>query len=698
MNQVIAGRCETNAPSASVVSTLPSACTSDTDTDFSTTQSKTFAIIGNKHIPLNSNINANETLINTPTLDPNDMSTICYSESFYYDSGDSNPVIPKNISPCKSYNNLYKSYNNHFITQTPSYTFPTSTTSKKITASPNVISPKFAHNSLPTDHNYCIQSTGCSLSTLKCMSLNVNGLLSKLKFNDFLDYLHSFDLIGISETKLDNYDDINLENFNTFSKNRQKYRHKSGGIVLLVKNNISKYIEIIPSKCNDILWFSINQKLLGFKLICGIVYIPPEGSPYHNVEIFNDVETELSNIKSPDSEVCIFGDTNARTSSKSDFVTTDPFTTNNVNADSFPDLPNTAEFLEFHGLPLKRKSQDKCSNNLGYKLLKFCKSSGLCIANGRLGDDRYIGKTTCKNVSVVDYVIASPKILTYLTKFSIADFNTIFSYVHCAIEFNLKSNPPNVIPGNTDTSTGENYPDACQNIKYTKQWNESIEKDYLSHLLNSSNTIQALNTDMENLLENLPLNQNQIDNFAERFSKIILSDTSLLYKKKFIKHSKPSSIVKPQNPWYNNVCHEAKKKNYKARTKYHNFKCEANLADLKLKSKDYKKTVKNQFNAYNKGIARKLRNLRSNNCKEYWRVINNIEGNKNTKCNISAEALFEHFNNLNSTSNDSEDPNQINIDEINRGLNNDLINDPFTNNEIEKAIKSLKNNKAHGID
>ena len=93
------------------------------------------------------------------------------------------------------------------------------------------------------------------------MSLNVNGLLSKLKFNDFLDYLCTFDLIRLSETKLDNYDDFNLENFSIFSKNRQKYR--SGG-VLLVKNNISKYIEIIPSECNNILWFSINQKLLGF--------------------------------------------------------------------------------------------------------------------------------------------------------------------------------------------------------------------------------------------------------------------------------------------------------------------------------------------------------------------------------------------------------------------------------------------------
>ena len=102
--------------------------------------------------------------------------------------------------------------------------------------------------------------------------------------------------------------------------------------------------------------------------------------------------------------------------------------------------------------------------------------------------------------------------------------------------------------GNANTTTHENHPDTCQNTKYTKQWNETIEKDYLSYLLNSSNAIQALNTDMENLMENLPLNQTQIDNFAERFSKIILSDTSLLYKKKVIKHNKPGSKDKSQIP------------------------------------------------------------------------------------------------------------------------------------------------------
>ena len=68
------------------------------------------------------------------------------------------------------------------------------------------------------------------------------------------------------------------------------------------------------------------------------------------------------------------------------------------------------------------------------------------------------------------------------------------------------------------------------------------------------------------------------------------------------------------------------------------------------------------------------------------------------RCNICPEVLFKHFNKLNNTPNNGEDSNQINIDEINRGLNNDLTNVSFTNDEIEKAIKSLKNNKVHGID
>jgi hypothetical protein len=46
---------------------------------------------------------------------------------------------------------------------------------------------------------------------------------------------------------------------------------------------------------------------------------------------------------------------------------------------------------------------DKSKNKLGNLLLIFCKGNSMFIINGRVGNDKNIGRFTCRNVSVVDY-------------------------------------------------------------------------------------------------------------------------------------------------------------------------------------------------------------------------------------------------------------------------------------------------------
>ena len=58
------------------------------------------------------------------------------------------------------------------------------------------------------------------------------------------------------------------------------------------------------------------------------------------------------------------------------------------------------------GFPTER--QDLQLNNYGKRLLEVCKSFRLCIANGRLGSDRFLGSKTCKGYSVIDFAILSP--------------------------------------------------------------------------------------------------------------------------------------------------------------------------------------------------------------------------------------------------------------------------------------------------
>jgi hypothetical protein len=73
--------------------------------------------------------------------------------------------------------------------------------------------------------------------------------------------------------------------------------------------------------------------------------------------------------------------------------------------------------LEELDIPLRRANEDKVINQYVRKLLDFCKYNDVFILISRIGEDKDIGKCTCKNVGVVDYVIASPEYLKHIANF-----------------------------------------------------------------------------------------------------------------------------------------------------------------------------------------------------------------------------------------------------------------------------------------
>ena len=98
------------------------------------------------------------------------------------------------------------------------------------------------------------------------MSLNVNGLCSKLKYEDLEDYINKFEIVGLTETKLGDCDHVEIEKFELFAKNRKNFKSRSGGVALLVSNNIVKHVKIVQSDCESALWFLISGNLLGYVL------------------------------------------------------------------------------------------------------------------------------------------------------------------------------------------------------------------------------------------------------------------------------------------------------------------------------------------------------------------------------------------------------------------------------------------------
>ena len=86
-----------------------------------------------------------------------------------------------------------------------------------------------------------------------------------------------------------------------------------------------------------------------------------------------------------------------------------------------------------------RKSQDVGKNNFGHVLIDFCISQRVLIVNGRAGRDADLGKLTCKNASLVDYVIASPCAFPCICDFYVGDFDECLSDIHCPVFIKLKT-------------------------------------------------------------------------------------------------------------------------------------------------------------------------------------------------------------------------------------------------------------------
>ena len=107
---------------------------------------------------------------------------------------------------------------------------------------------------------------------------------------------------------------------------------------------------------------------------------------------------------------------------------------------------NLSDFSHEHDLTLvKRLSQDRCGLSGHDKtILEMCRLSNLRIANGRIFNDKNIGKFTfheSRGSSVVDYLIVDTKAWDLIEDFRVCDISCYSD--HCPIEFSIRTHDNN---------------------------------------------------------------------------------------------------------------------------------------------------------------------------------------------------------------------------------------------------------------
>jgi len=418
-------------------------------------------------------------------------------------------------------------------------------------------------------------------------------------------------------------------------------------------------------------------------MVGGVIYIEPENSDYAKSDIFECLENALLSYID-DKCILLLGDFNSRTGSINDFINCDHYNFD-VNDDDLKvaERIDNEDLLLEYGIPKCRSSTDRKCNNYGHKLINMCKNLGLMIANGRCGKDAFIGKFSCKDASVVDYLIASPRILTCLYDFDVITFNEFLSDIHCPLHVALKAN-------NMSTNCVRVVTPSENPLKRPK-WKEEFKSTFHKYInLNDiENTLSVIFT----LNQKDNIDQNDIDCTYGLITNILyqsardcgsIIDGNITHRRAPRKH---------YNDWWNSEC-EHKRKLFKLAWKNNIYdKSEQANQRRKQASKEYKKTIKQAINMHHIKLNSKIRSLQSNNPRDFWKLINS-SSNKTPKVSpICCNEFAEHFQKLNA----DVDNDDFDIYDI-PATDNSPLNNPITIEEVQACIHKLKNNKACGYD
>ena len=271
---------------------------------------------------------------------------------------------------------------------------------------------------------------------------NVDGdRYSKLQNNaDFIGHTTKYLLFGLVETHhiASDIPQMEIKGYRCFQVCRKKLVRgpKSGGICVYVHESISRGVSKVNTAGSESILVKLNKDFFSFDrdVVVAFTYCVPYGSSYQTrtqFDPFDDFEEKLSHVKNEYDLVC-FGDYNARTAAKPDYI---------INEDN-SDIPVMgSHFIPDTVAASPRGNMDKGTNSYGDRLLELCQSVPLRICNGRKFGDT-VGCYTCykhNGQSVVDYCLVSPTIYNKVSSFVVNELLSDLSD-HCSCVVTLRTN------------------------------------------------------------------------------------------------------------------------------------------------------------------------------------------------------------------------------------------------------------------
>ena len=394
--------------------------------------------------------------------------------------------------------------------------------------------------------------------------------------------------------------------------------------------------------------------------------------------------------------MCLMGDFNARTKLVNDFIEADDTIAKVTGCDLFESTTLVGSSQINPDFTWHRYNQDLSEvNRNGKSLISICQALDFKIINGRIGSDKYRGNPTCykSTPSMIDYVVVNDEMLRFLIDFDIDMFDQCLSDVHCPMRFVLKFN--NSL-ANKDLLVVNQSPNDTSYYTVV-EWSRDKIPDYVAQI--SEETVQHLCTNLSIVSQNVT--QEGIDTLCSELNKTMLNAANVAGISKKVKNTMNKAKEKSASlPWFNKDCIQARQNYLKVKNR---LKRKGNKSMANKETKKYKKFIKSQERLYYVELNKKIRYLRSNNAKEYWKLINKSTEGKQEYSKIALQTFLDHFKKL-SQNPDHDVPSNCTVVDSHRlkpvamEQEDNCLNELFCEGEINDNINKLKNNKAGGLD
>lgn len=522
------------------------------------------------------------------------------------------------------------------------------------------------------------------------MTYNIEGLRNVYDC-EIRAYIEKFDIVLLVETFSVTFPSLIFPLYDVFLSPGLKVSDAvtgrlSGGVALLVKKEISHFVERVETEYDNCVVLKLAKELLGLEsdvLLLG-TYLPPANSAYYNeTEISNGVsimeECILDLIENVgDLPFILFGDLNARTGSRNAremqcFYDADYFSV-------FPSQNTEVEEGDDCFEECVRVSKDREENAFGKYLLNVCEQFDFVIVNGMQGKGggdgnfTYVSTSGC---SVIDYFIVSRNLFSSVS-------------LNVAEKIESKHMPVEMIflPNDVFVNSECNVSKAVKIEKFV--WCDEKSISFVSSF--SSEEIQARLRDATELIEvdvNLSLS---------KFNEAMTMAGECMKKRVYIGKDR-------QQRWFDSECYHSRTDLRQNLRLFHSGRVDKDCYTEKRSS--YNELIRQKKKSHRQSLMESL-DKGSSDPKLFWKTIKSLASKVAGVISINTEQWYQHFYNVfNSFTKENNDHTDFVEDGVNRVSDGDdeeemydmdALERVITENEVKEAIRVLKNGKAAGPD